>query len=58
MKTYNKYCPLIKDKCRGYECAFAAQGSNTAVGEDGHLKVVGKYNYCLVRDFMLTISMG
>ena len=58
MKTEGKYCPLIKENCKGYSCAFAAQGTNTSINEEGHFVETGTYHYCLVRDFMITVGMG
>jgi len=53
---YEKMCPLINDKCRGSQCSFACPKHKTSVDTDGDIKFEKDGWYCLVRDFLITIS--
>jgi len=57
MKTEGKLCPLTKKLCYGVKCAFAVKGENKAITEKGNFAVTGIYYYCIVRDFMHTITL-
>ena len=57
---YEKICPLFNhranNKCQGSQCAFANIKRKSTVDEDGNMRFVPDGWYCLVRDFLITIS--